>query len=94
MSGWAIPVLLGLLGLGPLTKFLFPKQAFFRVMRNLAFAVLGWLAAIVQLSVFDPWYLRRSRDYRIRTLAPSTEHQDTDALPGPSPHVKNRGEVR
>jgi hypothetical protein len=68
VANWALPVVLGLilgvLGLGWLTKYVFPMQTLFKVARNVGIAVLGSLVAYVQLRRFDPWYLERSRDYR------------------------------
>ena len=64
IASWAIPVLIGLIGLGWVTKYLFPTQRPFNFARNLGMAVVGWPVSLVILSVFDPWYLRRGRDYR------------------------------
>jgi hypothetical protein len=87
VANWAIPVLLGLLGLGWLTKILFPWQVLFRVARNLGIAILGWVAARAQLTVFDPWYLMRSRDYRkpvAPTASPPTGGEPPNGPPQPT----------
>jgi hypothetical protein len=60
----AIPVLLGLLRIRWLTPFIHPGQAILKVFQNLGIALFGWLVARVHLSLIDPWYLKRSRNYR------------------------------
>ena len=91
---WAIPVLLGLLSVGWLTPFILPGQAVLKLFRNLGIAVFGWLVARMYLSVFDPWYLERSRDYRrssrgpkrllIHQAASIMDEQPAGGGPGPS----------
>jgi hypothetical protein len=51
-------------------QYLFPTQTPFKFARNLGIAIVGWLVALVILSAFDPWYLRRGREYR-KMLVPA-----------------------
>jgi hypothetical protein len=89
IARWAIPVLIGLIGLGWVTKYLFPTQTPFNFARNLGIAVVGWPVALVILSVFDPWYLRRSREYR-KMLVPA-DPPPTGASPTASARDSKQG---
>ncbi len=83
-------MLAGLLGLGWLTKYLYPSQTLFKYARNLGIAIVGKLVAFLHLSVIDPWYLNRSRDYR-KMLTPAAPPPTGSASPPTGPASIARG---